>query len=94
MEDVIYNNNGIYCLIAIYPCLKLYNWIAKLLVKNGQQFNNIYSSWINENLDESALSKLENSLNNYPLQLVDIDLSVEIVKRGLKYEIEFFNLIE
>jgi thiaminase len=91
IKNLLCERCDIYILIAIYPCLKLYNCIAIRLREIGNE-NNLYEDWIVENLENSFLLSLEKIIDDYPIEKIDKQLSFEIIKNILNHEIDFFNL--
>ena len=90
LEDVSINLSLIEILSAMTPCMRLYSWIGKTLLKTIS--NNPYKEWILTYSDknfENLAKSLENLINEYSYSY-DRNKVNFLYKRAMELELEFF----
>ena len=91
LEEVSINLSLIEIMCAMTPCMRLYSWIGRKLLKMSP--NNPYKDWIltysDQSFDDLAKS-LENLINEYN-GIYEINQLYILYKRALELELEFFN---
>ncbi|MCO5554051.1 hypothetical protein L7F22_007577 [Adiantum nelumboides] len=90
MVEESLEENPAYMLVATFPCLKLWPYLASTL-EHTQPSNNIYAFWIEENKKEgSSIERVQSAINLYAEKL-DYATALELFHKGLQCEINFFN---
>ena len=90
LEDVSINLSLIEILSAMTPCMRLYSWIGRTLLKTIS--NNPYKEWILTYSDknfENLAKSLENLINEYSYSY-DSNKVNFLYKRAMELELEFF----
>ena len=91
LEDVSKNSSLIEIMSAMTPCMRLYSWIGKNLLKMTS--NNQYKQWIltysDKDFDDLAKS-LEEIINEYNYSY-DIKQINFLYKTAMELELNFFN---
>jgi len=90
LEDVSINLSLIEILSAMTPCMRLYSWIGRTLLKTIS--NNPYKEWILTYSDknfENLAKSLENLINEYSYSYDSSKVNF-LYKRAMELELEFF----
>jgi len=90
LEDVSINSSLIEIMSAMTPCMRLYSWIGRTLLKTIS--NNPYKEWILTYSDknfENLAKSLENLINEYSYSY-DRNKVNFLYKRAMELELEFF----
>ena len=91
LEEVSLNLSLIEIMSAMTPCMRLYSWIGKKLLKMIS--HNPYKEWILTYSDESfdnLAKSLENLIDEYD-ESYDIDQINFLYKKAMELELDFFN---
>eukprot|EP00794_Sanderia_malayensis_P012375 gene12375-13648_t len=79
----------IYSFIAMIPCSRLWPWLWQQLKEFRDQFG-VYKEWIDENLTGTSYIVLEKFVEDHSAT-VDKQKALDIYKKSMKCEYEFFN---
>ena len=91
LEEVSLNLSLIEIMSAMTPCMRLYSWLGKKLLKMIS--DNPYKEWILTYSDESfdnLAKSLENLIDEYD-ESYDIDQINFLYKKAMELELDFFN---
>eukprot|EP00794_Sanderia_malayensis_P012378 gene12378-13651_t len=79
----------IYSFIAMIPCSRLWPWLGQQLKDFRDQFG-VYKEWIDENLTGTGYIVLEKFVEDHSAA-VDKQKALDVYKKSMKCEHEFFN---
>lgn len=92
-QDLFSNYEYIYIFIGLFACTKLYNWIAIELKSKQNECNyNVYVPWIDRHMNDTSLKHMEEFLNEYPIEKINLNLAVDVFRRCMNLENGVFNL--
>jgi thiaminase/transcriptional activator TenA len=86
-SSVAANEDPIYCLVVMLPCEYLWAWLAAQLGTPSPQ--NLYASWITENVGAQGAYAIGNYLSAYQTQhpgAIDAAKATDIYRRAMEFE--------
>ncbi|MCO5604186.1 hypothetical protein L7F22_058347 [Adiantum nelumboides] len=90
MVEESVKENPAYMLVANFPCIKLWHFLASTL-EPKQPSNNIYAFWIEAYKREgSSVALLQDAIEKYA-ETLNYATALQLFHKGMQCEIDFFN---
>ncbi|XP_019617645.1 PREDICTED: uncharacterized protein LOC109464968 [Branchiostoma belcheri] len=91
-HEIAHNEEALYYLVSMIPCLRLWPYLAKMMEKGGyDKESNIYKFWIEDNGSYKSAEEVEEVVDGCSLSgLINEEKANQIYRKCMYGEVNFF----